>query len=177
MTQHEGVLSYWVPYCFLRVVKYQQGQCFTSKEPVEVVFASTHRALAERVKQLEHELSESLSKVEDLERELGHEREYVQGAHDRHEQLNEQVTLLQHELADAQARLADLHADETGHLHRCAKINGVWSCDARCRMPQHAALREALECALYALEHPASNQEFAIDVICQALATGEEGST
>ena len=40
------------------------------------------------------------------------------------------------ELAEAQQELEDwragTHADETGHLHRCAKVNDVWSCVKGC---------------------------------------------
>ena len=45
-------------------------------------------------------------------------------------------------------------ADETGHLHRCARINGVWSCHPGCAVAERdAALAEAKK-----LAEPASNE-------------------
>ena len=36
-------------------------------------------------------------------------------------------------------RLSALHAGETGHMHRCARVNGTWSCASGCAMPRAAA--------------------------------------
>ena len=37
------------------------------------------------------------------------------------------------------------HADETGHLHRCVKINGVWNCHTGCIMPRLSRLHGLIE--------------------------------
>lgn len=46
-----------------------------------------------------------------------------------------------------QARLANAHADETGHLHRCAKVNGRWACATGCAVAR-AETAEAQAAAL-----------------------------
>jgi hypothetical protein len=49
------------------------------------------------------------------------------------------------EIARLQDRLAawaaGAHADATGHLHACAKINGVWVCTPGCFWPELVTLR------------------------------------
>ena len=37
------------------------------------------------------------------------------------------------------------HADETGHLHRCAKVNGVWSCVLGCAVRERDAARAEID--------------------------------
>ena len=44
------------------------------------------------------------------------------------------------------------HADDTGHLHRCAKVNGVWSCHKGCAIQERDALRADLRACVEALE-------------------------
>jgi hypothetical protein len=69
----------------------------------------------------------------------------------------ERLRMLKHELTrafstaaketeQAEAKLAEweagAHADETGHLHRCAKVNGVWSCADGCVVAKLAQVVE-----------------------------------
>ena len=62
-------------------------------------------------------------------------------------------------LAEAQAELSErkagVHADATGHLHRCAKIHGVWQCADGCAVQERDALQAALKQARGALQKAA----------------------
>jgi len=49
-----------------------------------------------------------------------------------------EITRLKAELADWQV---GAHADATGHLYRCAKVNGVWHCAEGCPMGKIATLK------------------------------------
>lgn len=59
---------------------------------------------------------------------------------------------LEGELAKTQTELSELkvgaHADETGHLHRCARVNGVWNCAKGCAVAERDALKARLAAAL-----------------------------
>lgn len=56
----------------------------------------------------------------------------------------ERIAALEAKLAEVQAEIAEwrtgAHADATGHLHRCAKVNGVWQCAAGCAVAERDAL-------------------------------------
>ena len=64
--------------------------------------------------------------------------------------------ICERKLTDAEARATALHGDGSGHLYRCARINGKWACDKACRMSQMEArvreLNDALA-GLYQCEH------------------------
>jgi len=47
-----SAVRYWVKRCFLQLKKYQQGQCYTESEPVEVVEAAAYEALHDEAMKL-----------------------------------------------------------------------------------------------------------------------------
>jgi len=54
------------------------------------------------------------------------------------------------------------HADRTGHLHRCAKVSGVWACHLGCAVAERDAARRdvaALQEALDALQAEIARQQ------------------
>jgi hypothetical protein len=61
-----------------------------------------------------------------------------------------------HEVADLMARLASVerelgewrtgaHADHTGHMHRCLKVQAKWSCVKGCAVAERDALLAAIK--------------------------------
>lgn len=58
----------------------------------------------------------------------------------------EENTRLAAKVATLECQLSEwstgARADETGHMFRCAKVNGVWSCAKGCAMARVAALEQ-----------------------------------
>lgn len=92
--------------------------------------------LTARADTLESHAREVLRTGEETERELAEARFARDEARSDWVTLVDQQVALEKTLAEARRDLDEwrtgAHADETGHLHRCAKINGVWSCVQGC---------------------------------------------
>lgn len=57
----------------------------------------------------------------------------------------EEVSEIRRLEAELDAWKTGAMADATGHMHRCAKVNGSWSCAIGCAVAERDALRKALE--------------------------------
>lgn len=76
-------------------------------------------------------------------------RPYIQAEHDglkariEFTKDYESVKHTLHKLETQVAILPSVRADETGHMYRCAKVNGVWVCHDDCAMPKLESARAA----------------------------------
>ena len=59
--------------------------------------------------------------------------------------LAARVAQLEAEKAELEMEKVNRTADDTGHLFRCAKVNGTWNCGKGCAVAEVARLRAALE--------------------------------
>ena len=60
-------------------------------------------------------------------------------------ELRDENARLRAELDALRERLAALHADGTGHLHVCARVNGAWVCAPGCAVGERDVLAKQLK--------------------------------
>jgi DNA repair exonuclease SbcCD ATPase subunit len=126
--------------------KRRRGEEFHA-ESIDVQVSDIRAALEEieRLRVHEDASAQFLAERDELRVEL-------EKLHQRVEELERAVALLDQAATDyrksrdaAEVRLteweAGAHADETGHLHLCAKVNGGWHCKPGCAKAEVARLR------------------------------------
>lgn len=82
-----------------------------------------------------------------------------------------EIARLRAELEDAQS--ATVRADETGHMYRCAKVNGVWACHQDCAKAALATLRREVEAVVQEIQRRCADQDRGEAALWQILEWAE----